>query len=203
MLLQLYRGFELQLRSDRRLSVLDDSLQVGVVSQLHYGWPFLLPHLKTVQDQLFDFIRDIALELPPLKLLGHAYLQFLLSLTRIEGCFPVIHLINHNPKGPYVCLRPVDVVQDTLRRHVERRADVQILEIDPKYRHAYLEWSAKPKSAILATPLCMKILAILRSLCTIFLEAKYFNPRYTSAMILLISHSSNLCFLLILPSKSP
>ena len=116
-----------------------DSLQVGIVSQLHDSRPFLLPHLKTVQDQLFDFIRDIALELPPLKLLGHAHLQFLLSLARIEGCFPVIQLIDHNPKGPYVCLRPVDVVQDTLRRHVERRADVQILEIDPKYRHAYLE----------------------------------------------------------------
>lgn len=47
----------------------------------------------------------------------------------------------------------------------------------------YLVNLANPKSAILALPLCMNILAILRSLCITFLSARYSNPKYISLMM--------------------
>jgi len=41
----------------------------------------------------------------------------------------------------------------------------------------YLVNLAKPKSAILALPLCMNTFAIFKSLWMTFLEARYYKPR--------------------------
>lgn len=74
-------------------------------------------------------------------------------------------LIYEYSECPYISLWAVYVVDNSLWRHVQRRADANILKVSSKSVNGYVATFANPKSAILALPLWMKILAALMSLC--------------------------------------
>lgn len=69
-----------------------------------------------------------------------------------------------NSKGPNVSLRAVNVFDKALRRHVNGRANVDVLKFGSDLVKKYLVNLANPKSAILARPLCIKTLATFKSL---------------------------------------
>jgi hypothetical protein len=75
--------------------------------------------------------------------------------------------IDHYSDRPDIVLDRVDVLLEGFGRHVERAAHVVLLLLErrPELAETYCDFFAKPKSAILATPLETKILANLRSLC--------------------------------------
>ena len=41
----------------------------------------------------------------------------------------MIKFEDHDSEGPDICFRTIDVAEEALRRHIEGRPDVQILEI--------------------------------------------------------------------------
>ena len=75
--------------------------------------------------------------------------------------------VDHDANRPNIVLDGVDVLLEGLGRHVERAAHVILLLLEGRAElgETYCDFFAKPKSAILATPLETKILANLRSLC--------------------------------------
>lgn len=77
-----------------------------------------------------------------------------------------------NSKGPNVSLRAVNVFDKALRRHVNGRANVDVLKFGSDLVKKYLVNLANPKSAILARPLCIKTLATFKSLWITFCSAK-------------------------------
>ena len=133
----------------------------------------------------------------------YIFFKLLFSLAKVEGCFAMKKLINHNSKGPNICLRSIYITMYALGRHIKRRSNVQITESTSKSNIFYLECTAKPKSAILATPFLTKMLAIFKSRWIIVFEARYKRPLNTSATIFLISCSLSGLLFLILDSRSP
>jgi hypothetical protein len=85
----------------------------------------------------------------------------------------VQQLVDQHSEGPDIGLRTVDVVDEALGRHVDGRADVDVLELIPAFRGSYLVNLANPKSAILALLLWRKTLATLRSRWMTFFSARY------------------------------
>ena len=81
---------------------------------------------------------------------GKVLLEFLLGPAGRKGCLAVQKFVDEDAKSPDVGFRSVDVVDEPLGRHVDRRADVNILEFFPESKKTYLVNLAKPKSAILA-----------------------------------------------------
>ena len=81
-------------------------------------------------------------------------------------------LIDKNSECPNVSFGAIYVMNESLRRHVDWRADVDVLEFIPKSIKKYWVNFAKPKSAILACPPCMKTLATFRSLWITFFSAR-------------------------------
>lgn len=72
-------------------------------------------------------------------------------------------LVDKHSEGPDISFGAVNVVNEAFRRHVDRRADVYILEFLSALMEEYFVNLAKPKSAILAWELCIKTFATLRS----------------------------------------
>ncbi len=66
--------------------------------------------------------------------------------------------------------------------HIDRGANINILKIFPKLILKYLVNFAKPKSAILARPLCKNTLATFKSRCITFFFDKYSRPEKISLM---------------------
>ena len=64
---------------------------------------------------------------------------------------------------PDVCFWAIDVADEALGGHVDRRTDVDVFEAFPGWRREYLVNLANPKSAILARLLFINTLATFRS----------------------------------------
>jgi hypothetical protein len=76
----------------------------------------------------------------------------------------MIKLVQHDAEGPDIRFWAVHIMMNAFRRHVERRAYIEIVEQATELKKTYMECTANPKSAILATPLFRKTLAIFKSL---------------------------------------
>jgi hypothetical protein len=138
-------------------------LQVGQLFHFFYGNSTGFVDLQTGNDQLLQIGRYIWADDVEAYLLGHAVAQLKVVEAVLEGSFAMKKFINNNSESPYVCLEAVAVVEETLRRHIEGRADVHVVEWLAEWKGKYLAWTANPKSAILAVPLVRNMLAVLRS----------------------------------------
>lgn len=87
--------------------------------------------------------------------------------------------------------------------HIDRRANIYVLKIFPLLIEKYLVNFAKPKSAILARPLCKNTLATFKSRCITFFFDKYNNPENISLMRGCAFGYEKWCYLLNLVYKSP
>ena len=61
-------------------------------------------------------------------LLGDTSCKLLLALTVFEWTFSINHLVDHNSKRPHISLRTIQMVDISLRRHIERRTDFNVFE---------------------------------------------------------------------------
>lgn len=59
---------------------------------------------------------------------GHVILQLILGLAVREGCFAMKQFIDEHPKGPDISFGTIDVLNQSLRGHVDGRAYIDILE---------------------------------------------------------------------------
>ena len=62
---------------------------------------------------------------------GHAVLEFTFGSAMTEGSLPVQKFVDHDSEGPNVGFGSVNVLDKSLWRHVNGRADVDILEFGP------------------------------------------------------------------------
>ena len=100
-------------------------------------------------------------------------LELTLGLAEGVGRLPVQQLVHQNPEGPDVGFGAVVVVYQSLRGHVNGGSDIDVLEtLSAVMDIGYLVNLANPKSAILALPLCRKMLATLRSRWMTFFSAR-------------------------------
>lgn len=65
-------------------------------------------------------------------------------------------LVNQHPKSPHIRLRSIYVVDESLRRHVNRRPDVNILKLLPSYHNILLGELSKPKICDLSLAIMQK-----------------------------------------------
>ena len=149
-----------------------NGLDVGGVLQVLDQGPFLLGNLEAAEDQAPEFGRDTVFEGGGRDGGEDANLEVLLGEAAGEGSPVVREFVDHDPEGPDVRLGAIGVVEEALGGHVEGGADVEILEVGPRWWEDYLAWTANPKSAILATPFLRKTLATLRSLWMMPLEER-------------------------------
>jgi len=126
---------------------------------------FRLVDFQTLADEVLDIFGDGdgLFELDGDS--GHLIDQFVFGFA-LPGSLPVQHLIDHDADRPDIVLDGVYVLLEGLRGHVERTAHIVLLLLEggTAWMQTYCDFLAKPKSAILATPLLMKMLANLRSL---------------------------------------
>jgi len=78
------------------------------------------------------------------------------------------NLVQNYSKRPDICFIAVNIVNESLWCHVERRAYVHISKFLSELWKKYLDWTAKPKSAILTVSPLRKMFAGFKSLCMIF-----------------------------------
>lgn len=74
------------------------------------------------------------------------------------------YLEYEHSERPNISLWAIDIIYETFRAHIDWTTNINILKSIPKLIIlTYLVRFANPKSAIFATPLLNKILAILKS----------------------------------------
>lgn len=166
--------------------------------------PLGLIHLQTFLDELLNVLGngDAFFELDGDP--GHLVNQLILSPALPRG-FTVQQLIQHDSDRPDIILDGVDVLLECLGRHVKRAAHIVLLLLEGRTAlfQMYCDFFAKPKSAILATPPLIKILANFRSLCRNLFSPISKNPSTISFIIVRTSPSFILRFFLRRELRSP
>lgn len=134
---------KLPLRIDLiNLADLDDILQTLHNRHLHYLIhirPSILIDLQQHHYQLFETRMYILLERIFSQRPNDPVLQLCVFFAESKGSLPMYHLVYNNTQCPNICFFSINIEQKSLRRHVVRRPDIQILKPFPIYnKKAYL-----------------------------------------------------------------
>ena len=112
-------------------------------------------------------------------------------------------LIDQNSKSPYISLGSINIIDEAFRRHIDGRPNVDVPKILSKSLFFYFVNLAKPKSAILARPLCKKTFATFKSRWITFFCERQRSPENMSLIMGWALCSEKWCSLRSLVSRSP
>lgn len=134
------------------------------LTQIRKTHTLRLINFQALPDEILDLFWN-GDSLPKLdRHTGHFVDEFAFSSALPRG-LSMQHLIDHYTNRPNIVLYWVNVLLQCLRWHVQRTSHVVLLLLKRRtvLLQTYCDFFAKPKSAIFATPLLMKMLASLRS----------------------------------------
>ena len=137
------------------------------LSQLFQAHSLDLVDFQTSFDEIFEVLWDIDTASEFNGNSGHFIDQLSFS-SAIPGGLSIKNLIDHDSNRPDVIFSWVDVLFEGFWWHVEGTANIVFFFFGfvAIWNDEYNDFLAKPKSAILATPLSfIRMLASLRSLC--------------------------------------
>lgn len=143
----------------------------------------MLIRLHTHCYYLFYFVGELLSHFFGIYWNSNMIFQFGLGTTMCIWSLPMQKLIYENTKCPNIGFRSINIMNETFRRHINGRSNVDIFKILSNLFINYLVNFAKPKSAIFALPLCRKTLATFKSRCITFFCAKYKSPLKISLII--------------------
>jgi len=121
--------------------------------------PFCLIDLHTLDDKLFEIVRNFVIDVILCDLLGHSIEKIFFIFTVQQRWVSKKNLVNKNAKCPYIGFAPINIVNEAFWRHVKRGSDTYIFEIVPDLDHNIPEKSCKSEvsyfcSAIMQKDVC-------------------------------------------------
>lgn len=111
---------------------LRNPLKIRQQGQLKHTNTFCLIDVHTLHNDLFYLSGQLRSQLALADRNGKALLQFSFGFAVWERSLAMQKFVDEHPECPNVSFRAIDVMNEALGRHVNRRADVDVLELFSK-----------------------------------------------------------------------